>query len=503
LNSRSRHRRSRGAHSRASHWETNLGAWSNRIQQGVSIRFLGAFALTLFALVLGGASRPEILSNTVVAALAIAFLAILLADYRSYLAVPVPRNSLIIILAICSIPVLQLVPIPRFIFNLLGDSQVRPQAIEPYLGYFRQISVAPRSTLESVGFLAIPVSLFLAILVLGYRQRRWLIYLILCVSAISFFLGLLQVLGDPNGGLYFYSITNNGRTVGFFSNRNHLAALFYCSILLAAPLIFADRASRSRQSHPIQSNRNNDLELIQKYFLPVVGSIAILLLILGITLTTSRAGVALGFLAIGLSLLVCRPTSNAQSHTGRFQYLVLALILAVLAGVYYGLEILIQRFNASGLELDAGRSQFNAVTWRIILDNFPIGTGFGTFEQVYKAYEPIETITVAEANRAHNEYFEWLQEGGIFSALALCAALVWLLFAFRRVWGNVSGCENSVDLLLMRSAAFVPVLLLLHSAVDYPMRTAALASVAAICCAMTIPPLKSNRDDRARGSARE
>ena len=70
-------------------------------------------------------------------------------------------------------------------------------------------------------------------------------------------------------------------------------------------------------------------------------------------------------------------------------------------------------------------------------------------------------------NHAHNDYLEIIFEGGLLAGLALASYLV--LLSVRLVEARVNG---------MQKAALMAIgFLLVHSLVDYPMRTLAIAMV--------------------------
>ena len=83
----------------------------------------------------------------------------------------------------------------------------------------------------------------------------------------------------------------------------------------------------------------------------------------------------------------------------------------------------------------------------------------------------------------------WLT-GGIPAIVLLVAFLVWLAAAIVRVWKSREPEAPTLDLALAQAASIVIVLLLLHSALDYPLRIAALTVLFAIACAYLISKRK-------------
>ena len=78
---------------------------------------------------------------------------------------------------------------------------------------------------------------------------------------------------------------------------------------------------------------------------------------------------------------------------------------------------------------------------------------------------------------AHNDYLQLVVELGLPGALLVLAFLTWWVLAVRRV-------VAIPDVPLSHAAAIASGVVLLHSAWDYPIRTAAIGAVFAMCCVL-------------------
>lgn len=449
-----------------------------------SVYFL-TIVLILLAFTLGGSSQAHMIGNTFVQAAAVialvAFLPRVLSADWSFM-VSLTLTGLFLL---CLMPLLHLVPLPESLWaNLPGRARLTElSGLEINKPAFRLFSVSPAATIQSFFFMLIPAAVFLGVLLMDFDARRKACIFILSFTLFSILLGAMQMFSGTNSPLYLYSFTNFGSPVGFFSNRNHFAALLYCSLPLIIAFALAPRGGgkQGRRHHPPA----------REFFVPLALISTILLLVLGVALTASRAGIGLAFLAIIATFTSLLLSGVVRIRSKRIRGVSAIFIVAAASAAFYGLDSLISRFDTNFSE-DL-RHVANQVTWQGIANFFPFGSGMGTFRPVYKLFESIETLQPKTMNRAHNEYFEWLLEAGVFAIILLVLTVIWLVVAIVRAWTSIDPRQTPTDRNLIFASAIVPCLLLIHSAVDYPLRTATIAAVAAFCCAMTIPPLTETK----------
>jgi O-antigen ligase len=223
-----------------------------------------------------------------------------------------------------------------------------------------------------------------------------------------------------------------------------------------------------------------------------------LIFFLGVALTTSRAGIGLALVALAASVVLCGVGKWSDRRTLGVQMIFGVVFVGFLIAAYYSADQIAQRLVAAdqlGL-----RPRLAQDGWDAAMRFFPFGAGMGTFENAFKIFETTTNIAPVIMNRAHNEYVEWIFEAGIFAAVALVLAVVWLIAMVRKLWIISALNISAGDILLMRIAGTFPFLIMLHSIVDYPMRTGAIAGLVAFCCALTIPPVGVDyryRDDSA------
>jgi hypothetical protein len=389
---------------------------------------------------------------------------------------PGGRWAIGLLCAMLAWPLLQLIPLPPSLWSGLPGRAEIASAYEaagitlPWL----PISLYPRATWFALLSLVPATAVFLAMLSLEQRSRRILILLMFIVVFASAVLDLLQVVGGEGSPLRFYEFTNPDRAVGFFANGNHNAAFLYSAIPFATA--WAIGLVRDRRW-----NRAVGLALLM---------LLILTIIMGISLTRSRAGMGLLFVA-GLSgLLLAWRHDRGQSGRRLLRITIGANLVALLLAFQFGFVGFMQRVEQSGSFEDI-RWPAAQVTARAAIANLPFGSGFGTFVPIYEKFAPRTLLNDRLLNHAHDDWLELWLTGG-FPAIVLAAGfLAWFAASTFRVWSGSRPEAPVLDLALAQAASIVIVLLLLHSVVDYPLRMVALSVLFAIACAYLIPRRRS------------
>src|SRR5262249_18441631 len=214
-------------------------------------------------------------------------------------------------------------------------------------------------------------------------------------------------------------------------------------------------------------------------------ALLIVMIIIGVSVTQSRTGMALLFAAGLSSLLLAWRHVPGPSGRRLLHFAMGAGLVALILAFQFGFVGIAQRFEGQGF--DDLRWPATLITLRAAIANLPFGSGFGTFTPVYEQFAPRTLVADYYVNHAHNDWLELWLTGGIPAIVLLVAFLVWLVAAIVRVWKSRGPEASTLDLALAQAASIVIVLLLLHSALDYPLRIAALTVLFAIACAYLIP----------------
>jgi O-antigen ligase/polysaccharide polymerase Wzy-like membrane protein len=381
------------------------------------------------------------------------------------------QSAIVLLCAIFAWPLLQLIPMPPSLWSGLpgrGEIASAYAAAGMTLPWL-PISLYPLATWFGLVSLLPATAVFLAMLSFEQRSRRILIVLIFMVIFASVLLDTLQIMGGEESPLRFYAITNRDRAVGFFADANHNAAFLSSAIPFVAAWAIGLVLDHRR-------NRAIGLALL---------ALLILMIIIGLSFTHSRAGMVLLFVA-GLSGLLLAWRHNRGQSGGRvLPFAIGASLVALLLAFQFGFVEMMQRVEKQGIE-DL-RWPVAKVTSQAAIANLPFGSGFGTFVPVYEQFAPRTLLADTYVNHAHNDWLElWLTGGVPAVALTVCF-VAWLAASTFRLWSNGQPGAAALDLALARAAPIVIVLLLLHSTVEFPLRSAALSVLFAIACAYLIP----------------
>jgi O-antigen ligase len=427
--------------------------------------FWGTAGFVVLALVLGGGAREGRWSDAVVQLAGLGLLAYLCWTAASLDRIlPQDRRLQALLAGIILLPLLQVIPLPPFLWPLLpgraffaatyGDAGIG----KPWL----PVSLDPVATGRGALALIPTLAIFVATLQLGFRARRILSLIFIGLGLCGFLLGLGQAMQGPDSPLRLYPGGS-----GFFANRNHQATLLVSLLPLSTAWILGLLARPSR---------NRILSV-------AVGLIVFATLLLGVGMTRSRAGLFLAGIAILASLAMGGSRRGGVPFSRRVIAAAVGIGLVLL--LHFAFTRLAARFETDLLA--DSRFTIAAITAEAAWSFFPLGSGFGTFEAVYRLFEPVTALTTFFANHAHNDWLELVLEGGLPAVLMLAAGAAWLCVAGYRAWQREGG-EHGLDRPLRQGASIAIVMIGLHSLVDYPMRTAAISVLFAWSAAMLIDP---------------
>ena len=110
---------------------------------------------------------------------------------------------------------------------------------------------------------------------------------------------------------------------------------------------------------------------------------------------------------------------------------------------------------------------------------FPLGSGAGSFVEIYQIGEPNNLLGINYINHAHNDWLETYLTMGLPGLLLLGVAIVTFLVV---AWRHTRSAVRNRQTAFGRLGAIVIFLLATASIADYPLRIPSLACVFVIAC---------------------
>lgn len=458
----------------------------------VSGRFWVFSAFVAFVFLLGGGSRDDVMSLIILRPACALF-----AAYALTIAAPGDvarvRLPLTLLLVLAVWMVVQLIPLPPALWSgLPGRAAILEiDKLVGIEGVWRAISLSPSKTMNALGSLVVPIAGLLMYAVQRADDRRQILGLLLIVGGASAILGIAQMATGGSGPLYFYTYTSSHVPVGLFANRNH-NAVFLASLFVIAGYWFAEHRRLAMRHH--------------RSIRPLLVAFVCAMVLGTLLFSQSRAGLLVGLLSIGMALalyLTARRAERDEEHRrgGLIQYWPLAAVLLITVAVLFVLA------NSTSFDRLASQSASDDIRLKVLPqimamanDNWLLGTGFGSFEYAYRAYESSQWLNQTYLNNAHDDWLQWVIEGGLPAILVFLAFCGW---AARAAWINWLTREAQPEKArFVATALGVLALLLVASALDYPLRVPSMMLYAILMVAFIANPPEPQQKAKKRKSSK-
>ena len=416
--------------------------------------------LLVMALVFGGGSRGAGDAMVIFAATPVVLLACLRSSWKAQALLQ--RLAMLLLIAVLSWHLVQLVPFPS---DWIGQLPMRSAVLSDLHAAGAKPSSLP-ATLDAwatvrslVQWLVFGAMVALLSTVGSYARYR-LLKLCVLLGCMLGLIGYAQAAAGRHSVLRMYDYHHAIGAIGTFANRNHFASL----MAMLAPL------SLALATH-VSSTRRTEAALWH-------GATVLLLVAAG--LSFSRTGFVLACAAaVAVMLLLVRRVRLAAIG---MVFACLASACMVWAYAWTGLS--------ARLELDPLKDlrwQYLEYGWKAAKAYWPWGSGPGTFRYAYVAFEPLAKTGAVYALHAHDEFLELLVEWGAFGVLFVAVALALFVIAIR----NKLIVARDRPPIMVGSVVAVTVPML-HSLVDYPLRTYAVMAVLAVPLSMLLSGTRGN-----------
>lgn len=435
-----------------------------RLAHRPSLAFILLCILLAVDWLAGGASRPDVMGQVIVRGAAWGVIVIaLLGNVRPELYRV--RAPALLLFAAFALVAIQLVPLPPQIWQSLPGRTLfaSPAIIAGEALSWRPLAIIPDAAINAVSSLIVPFAALLLAAGAAERDRTRLPQVLLVLVVLSMLVGLLQF----SGVVFDHPLVNDtpGDVNGGFANRNHFALFLAIGILLVPAWAFSGERRAG-------------------WRLPIAAGL-ILLFILSILATGSRAGMALGVLALFIGSLNAR--RGIRRELGRAPRWMTAVVVgAALVAVIglVGFSVSADRAASvnRALDLDTAqdmRSRAFPTVVAMATRYFPAGSGFGGFEPLFRVSEPFDLLKPSYFNHAHNDFIEVSIDGGIAGIALLAAALAWTIVRGVRAIraGSSLGRLGAGTLLLVFAASLS----------DYPARTPMIMAIVMLAAVWLCP----------------
>lgn len=428
---------------------------------GLSFMLLFAFLAVLW--VAGGASRADALGQTVVrgAAWAALVVALLFAPRPTRRDLRDLRPVTLLLAGAILLVLLQLVPLPSALWQALPHREMLLASVsasgeaQPW----RPLAIVPGGAWNALSSLVVPLATLLLVHGLSGAERSRLTTLGFALVIGSALVGLMQFSGMAVSNPFANETA--GEVSGTLANRNHFALLMAIGCLLAPAWAFRD--GRRAQWRALLA----------------LGMV--LLFVLAILASGSRAGMMLGVVAVVLGIvLALRPLRRELGHAPRWVLpVLLAGSVAALGGV-----VALSVFSNRAVSIDRAitiegdqdmRVRALPTVTAMAKAYFPAGSGFGGFDPVFRIHEPFDLLKLTYFNHAHNDFLEIMLDGGLAGLLLLLSAMGWWAIASIRAWRT-----TVTHPMLARLGSAIILLILVASVFDYPARTPIIMAILTI-----------------------
>ena len=429
--------------------------------QGQSDRFAVALFIAVLgtAFALGGGGSQYGFANLLIQLIALGALAFqrdaFLLFWRD-----APFALRCLILLSVALPLLQIVPLPPSVWtNLPGRVLVESAVIRAQPIGWMPLSVDPIRTLLALTGLFVPIIVTAIGWSLSLNRLSLVAWSIVAFGLVTLAIGAIQVTSNGTAGTIFQEGGPTSLLLGTFANRNSTGLLLIFALALAVTL-------PAPKPFPMM--------------LPVRLGICVLLIV-AIVLTRSRTAFVLTAIPLILGLIrafgharMSKPANPSRTWLARPSTAILGssvLLAAAVAALFVAapgrLGQTLERFE----NIEEARLYIWEDATYSIDRYWPLGSGMGTFEDVFQVDESLENLTRRRAGRAHNDYLEIAIEAGL-PGLALIA--FWALFITYCTW---RARRSQYRWLGWSGSAFL-LTVALQSITDYPLRNQTLLAMA-------------------------
>lgn len=437
---------------------------------------LQATILFVVALVFGGGGSGAGLLNLVVQLVALAIIALnpqATFDFFRH----APRHLALLVGAALLLPVFQSIPLPPSIWEVLPGRELVAESLALLGGHDTWFPMSLNVRRTMIAFLSLMPPL--AILLLAWRfseaEKRQLLLLIAAAGIFVVLLGTQQLATGNQHFVLFAETLGSKDLHGTFANHNSTGLFLgvtLCALIGAYP------------------------ERTQGFAWPLGASAVAILLIVGLVLTRSRSSMALSVVPFVLFIFRIFQSRLSGKMSARAvmgiigSIALLATGVAMLAHRNQQIQQSLTRFD----DLQDARPLIWADSVQSIRRFWPVGSGIGTFDEVFQVDETLENLGPGRAARAHSDYLETALESGLLGIVLVGASILCIL---------TTGASAVRRDIFASAPLAVFALLALQSILDYPMRSQTMLCTTGLMLALLIGSRSKSKEFRQAARRRD
>ena len=320
-----------------------------------------------------------------------------------------PSAMVMVLLCVFLLLVLfQMVPLPSGFVKILSPKTYTLRSalsFEPSASSFPLSFVPFFTKMEFFKWVSL-IGLFIMLLLWrplgeGDKTRNQLIMVIMMVGTGEALYGIYEFFSGHRHILYLDMSDSISSVTGTYINRNQLAGYFSMVIPLSVGFLFSREAwQRGRHSGWRRQLTSLDGKTLLIGFCVIV-------MILGLLFSASRMGIASLLLSFSLFSFLFRGREKRQRFS---KTSVLILGLAILWAAWIGLDAVTSRFFTATEDFKT-RLNIWVDTFQIFKDFPLLGSGLGTFLQIFPMYRSFHTRGLV--THAENDFLQLASETGI------------------------------------------------------------------------------------------
>lgn len=290
---------------------------------------------------------------------------------------------------------------------------------------WRPLSLAPTASLEAAINLTAATLFYWTVRESSdHTGARTLSRALALMGAVVTVYAIIQPVLFPNGKVYgFWSPqAHEAQPVGPVISRNHFASW----LVLATPVVVGYLLAHAR-SHWVGSTHVKRVVRMLSDARALWTACCAVLMVAGVVYSQSRGGL------FGMGAAMAAGSVGGWRHMGSRGRVGLVVVSIVLGSVAWSLanpSHVLKRIQGADTAEWGGRP----AVWQATLamaGKYPMtGVGLGAYEGAMPFYQPEPRVPIF--NHAHNQYLQWLSEGGIPGALLAGTAMLLALRLFKR-----------------------------------------------------------------------